>query len=199
MEWGLIMTDTVTQTERRAVDGLRIALGVGGLIAFVLGLLVLFAPGSSAKIALTVTAVLLAIYAIIVGIVYIGASIFSRTQSGWARTGHILLGLLYVAAGIIMMMNLLATGVVVAVFIAITIGILWMLEGFFALSALGGSAASGGSKVWTVIYAIISIIAGITMMFSPLMGAAVLWLLLGISMVVLGVVQVVRAFSIKAE
>jgi uncharacterized membrane protein HdeD (DUF308 family) len=32
-------------------------------------------------------------------------------------------------------------------------------------------------------------------MLSPLLGAVTLWLLLGISMVVMGVVQVVRAFK----
>lgn len=187
------MTTPETNTLQRAGDGLRVALGVGGLIAVALGLFVLFAPGSSAKIALTATAVLLGIYAVIVGVVYLGTSIFSRTLGGWARTGHILLGLLYIIGGAIMMSNLFLTGVVIAVFIAITIGVLWLLEGIMAFTVLKSSE----NKVWTVIYAVISILAGITMMFTPMMGATVLWLLLGISMVVLGVVQVVRAFTLK--
>jgi uncharacterized membrane protein HdeD (DUF308 family) len=52
-----------------------------------------------------------------------------------------------------------------------------------------------GNKTWTVIYGIISVIAGLSLMLSPLLGAVTLWLLLGISMVVMGVVQVVRAFK----
>lgn len=186
--------DPTFTAERHAVDSVRIILGVGGLIAVALGLFVLFAPNSSGKIALVATAMLLSIYALITGLVYLGTAIFSRTLGGWARTGRVLLGLLYVIGGVIMISNLLMTGVVVAVFVSIIIGVLWLFEGILALSMLRKS----DNKVWMVIYAVISIIAGLVLMFSPLMGAATLWLLLGISMIVLGVVQVVRAFSVKA-
>ena len=186
--------DPTVTAERHAVDSVRIILGVGGLIAVALGLFVLFAPNSSGKIALVATAMLLSIYALITGLVYLGTAIFSRTLGGWARTGRVLLGLLYVIGGVIMISNLLMTGVVVAVFVSIIIGVLWLFEGIHALSMLRKS----DNKVWMVIYAVISIIAGLVLMFSPLMGAATLWLLLGISMIVLGVVQVVRAFSVKA-
>ena len=40
--------------------------------------------------------------------------------------------------------------------------------------------------------------AGIILLLSPLWGAIVLWWLLGISLVVLGIIQVVRAFTFKA-
>lgn len=186
--------DPTVTAERHAVDSVRIILGVGGLIAVALGLFVLFAPNSSGKIALVATAMLLSIYALITGLVYLGTAIFSGSLGGWARTGRVLLGLLYVIGGVIMISNLLMTGVVVAVFVSIIIGVLWLFEGILALSMLRKS----DNKVWMVIYAIISIIAGLVLMFSPLMGAATLWLLLGISMIVLGVVQVVRAFSVKA-
>ena len=186
--------DPTVTAERHAVDSVRIILGVGGLIAVALGLFVLFAPNSSGKIALVATAMLLSIYALITGLVYLGTAIFSGSLGGWARTGRVLLGLLYVIGGVIMISNLLMTGVVVAVFVSIIIGVLWLFEGILALSMLRKS----DNKVWMVIYAVISIIAGLVLMFSPLMGAATLWLLLGISMIVLGVVQVVRAFSVKA-
>ena len=43
--------------------------------------------------------------------------------------------------------------------------------------------------------AVISIIAGIYLLVNALLGALVLWLLLGIMLIVLGVVQIVRAFT----
>lgn len=92
-----------------------------------------------------------------------------------------------------MMSNLLATGALVVLFITITIGLLWLFEGIMALSMLRG----GGNRAWTIAYAVISIIAGFTLMFSPFMGAAVLWLMLGISMVVLGAAQAIRAFMMR--
>ena len=51
------------------------------------------------------------------------------------------------------------------------------------------------SKVWSIIFAVISIIAGIVLLFSPLWGAAILWWLLGIALIVLGIINVVRAFT----
>ncbi|QIM19503.1 hypothetical protein G7066_14645 [Leucobacter coleopterorum] len=178
----------------RASDGMRIAFGVGGLIAVVLGLLVLFFPVKSGAVVLQIVAAIIAAYALVMGVVYIGSAIFSRTLGGWARTGHILLGLLYIVGGVIMMVNLGATAAVLTVFLTVIIGVLWLFEGIMAFTTVSQS----NNKVWTVIYGIISVIAGLVLMLSPLMGAITLWILLGISMVVLGVVQVVRAFSMKS-
>ncbi|GAA1600130.1 HdeD family acid-resistance protein [Leucobacter chromiireducens] len=192
------MTDTTTPTEptleARFTDGVRTAFGVGGLIALVLGLLIIFNPAKSGAVAMQVLAVIMAAYALVVGVVYLGSSIFSRTLGGWARVGHILLGLLYIAGGIIMMLNIGSAAVVLALFLSITVGILWLFEGVMAFTV----ASKSDSKIWTIIYGVISVIAGITLMVSPMLGAVTLWLLLGISMIVMGIVQVIRAFTVKS-
>ncbi|KUF06832.1 HdeD family acid-resistance protein [Leucobacter sp. G161] len=187
------VTDRTEPTlEARATDGARVLFGVGGLIAIVLGLFVIFAPKTSAGVTLTLVAALIGAYAIVTGIVYVGTAIFSRGVGGWSRVGHILLGLLYVAGGVIIMSNLVFAGVVTALMFSIMVGILWLFEGVLAFA----TASKSESKVWSIIYGIISVLAGIALLFSPLMGAVTLWWLLGISMVVLGVVQVVRAFRV---
>lgn len=179
---------------QREGDGLRIAFGVGGLVAIVLGLLVLFFPTKSGAVALQIVAVVLAAYALVTGVVYVGMALFGRSKGGWARTGHILLGLLYIAGGVIMIANLGATAVVLAVFLTVTVGILWLLEGVLAFVTLKQSE----NKVWTIVFGLLSIVAGIVLILSPLVSAVTLWFLLGLSMLVLGVVQVVRAFSMKS-
>ncbi|MHA3685345.1 HdeD family acid-resistance protein [Leucobacter sp. HY1910] len=176
----------------RVSDGVRTALGIGGLIAIVLGLLILFFPVKSGEVAMQIVAAIMAAYALVAGVVYIGTSLFSKSLGGWARTGHILLGLLYIAGGVIMMTNLGATAAVLAVFLSVTIGVLWILEGIMSFTLVKGS----DSKSWTIIYGAISVIAGLVLVLSPLMGAVTLWLLLGISMVVMGLVQVVRVFQL---
>ena len=85
------MSSPETTLLQRASDGVRTAIGVGGLIAVVLGLLIIFFPLKSGEVALQIVAAIIAAYALVVGVVYIGSSIFSRTLGGWARTGHILL------------------------------------------------------------------------------------------------------------
>jgi len=178
---------TESAAEKSAVNGIRTALGIGGVLSVIVGILILAWPG---KTAMVVTAII-AIYAIAAGLVYGGLGIFSKTKGGWARIGHIVLGIVFIIAGIVAFLNLGAATEWLALFLGILVGILWIVEGVVALSTLGDAASKG----WTVFFAIISIIAGIVLLFSPLWGAAVLWWLLGISLIVLGIIQIVRAFT----
>ncbi|MCK8466035.1 DUF308 domain-containing protein [Microbacterium sp. KSW4-16] len=170
---------------------IRISLAVAGVLALVAGIVLLVWPVKSAVI---VTAIF-ASYLVVAGLVYIGLGIFSSAKGGWARVGHIVLGLLYVAAGIIAFFNLNAAAATLAFVVVIFIGISWIVDGVVALTLLG----SDGSRVWTVLYALLSIVAGIIVLFSPLIAGFAFWLLLGISLIVLGIIQIVRAFTLGKD
>lgn len=172
---------------------LRLAFGVGGLIAALLGLFIIFFPVESGAATMGIVAVVIGVYALIVGAVYIGTALFSKGVSGWARTGPILLGVLYLIGAIVVFVNVGIAAAVLAVFLSVTIGLLWLFEGIMAFVGMN----HGGNKVWHIIYGIISIIAGLSLVISPLVGAVTLWWLVGISLVVLGVVQMVRAFQAR--
>ncbi|GAA3624543.1 HdeD family acid-resistance protein [Microbacterium awajiense] len=178
---------TESAAEKSAVNGIRTALGVGGVLAVIVGILVLVWPG---KTAMVVTAII-AIYAIAAGLVYAGLGIFSKSKGGWARVGHIVLGVLFVIAGIIAFLNLGAATAWLALFLGILVGIMWIIEGIVSLSTLGDASSKG----WTIFFAIVSIIAGVVLLFSPLWGAVVLWWLIGIALIVLGIINIVRAFT----
>lgn len=182
---------TESAAEKSAVNGIRTALGVGGVLAVIVGILILVWPGKTAA----VVAAIIAIYAIVAGLVYAGLGIFSKTKGGWARVGHILLGILFIIAGVVALFNLTATTAWLAVFIGILVGIMWIVEGIVALSTLGDAASKG----WSIFFAILSIVAGLVVLFSPVWGAVVLWWLLGISLVVLGIINIVRAFTFKGD
>ncbi|GAA3771383.1 hypothetical protein GCM10022240_24410 [Microbacterium kribbense] len=179
-------TDSSSATSAVA-RGIRTSLGVGGIIALIIGILILVLPG---KTAVVVTAII-AIYAIVVGLVYLGLGLFSQATGGWARVGHIVLGAIFILAGIVAFMNLRLAAASLAVFLGILVGIMWIIEGIVALTTLGSSRAKG----WTAFFAVLSIVAGIILLLSPLWGALVLWWLLGISLVVLGITQILRAFT----
>lgn len=179
-----------TSTFTPVAKGLRLALLAGGLIAILFGIAVLAWPTKTAE---AVTGVI-AVWAIVAGLVYIAMSIVSTEQSTGSRVGHGLLGVLYVLAGIYAFFALQATTVVLAVFVTLMIGIMWIIEGFTALFSLGES----DSKGVTIFFAIISVLAGISLVTTPLWGAGFLWWLIGISLLVLGVLNVIRGFSIKA-
>lgn len=176
-----------TSLEKSSLNGIRTAFGIGGVLSVIMGLLILIWPGRTAAVATAI----IAIYAIAAGLAYAGLGIFSKTKGGWSRVGHILLGVVFIVAGIVAFANLGATAVWLGVFLGILVGIMWIVEGVVAFSTM----AESSSRVWSAVFATISIIAGIVLLFSPLMGAAVLWWLLGISAIVLGIVQIVRAFT----
>ncbi len=188
------MVDTTTTpastSKQDSGEGSLILFGVGGLIAVILGLFVLFAPKATAGAALLLIAALIGIYAVVTGLVYFGTAFLSKSIGAWSRVGYILLGVLYVIGGVIIMSNLLFSGVVTALLFSIMIGVIWIFEGVFSFV----TASKSESTVWSIIYGIISLAAGAVLIFSPLMGAITLWWLLGIGMVVLGVAQIIRAF-----
>lgn len=186
--------DSMTQPDstdstwsRAALSAIRTGLGLSGLVAVVVGVLILVWP---AKTAVVVTGII-AVYAIIGGLVYAAIGVFTKIQHGWSRVGSIALGVLFVIAGIVAFLNLGATTAWLAGFIGILVGIMWIIEGIVSLSTLSHAQ----SKPWTLFFAIISILAGLILLFSPLYAIAALWWLLGIMLVVLGVVQILRALS----
>lgn len=182
---------TASEAEKSAVNGIRTALGVGGVLALIVGILILVWPGKTAA----VVTVIIAIYAIAAGLVYAGLGIFSKTKGGWARIGHIALGILFIIAGVVALFNIGQTTAWLALFLGILIGIMWIVEGIVALSTLGDAASKG----WSIFFAILSIVAGIIVLFSPIWGVIVLWWILGISLIVLGIINIVRAFTFKGD
>lgn len=185
------MSESLANEAKSLFRSIRITLAVSGALALIAGIVLLVWPVKSAVI---VTGIF-ASYLIVAGLVYIGLGIFSHRKGGWARVGHIVLGLLYIAAGVIAFANLGAAAATLALVVVIFIGISWIVDGVVSLSLLG----QDGSRVWTLLYALLSIIAGIVVLFSPLFAAAVLWLIFGISLVALGIVQIVRAITIGKD
>ncbi|MBS1674875.1 MAG: DUF308 domain-containing protein [Actinobacteria bacterium] len=180
-----------TTDAKSIVKSLRIFLAVSGVIALIAGLILLIWPAKSAVI---VTGIVAA-YLIVAGIVYLGLGFFSGKSGGWARVGHVLLGVLYIVAGVIAFSNLQGAAVALAIVTVIFIGVSWIFDGIVSLTLMG----QDGTKVWTLLYALLSIVAGIVVLFSPLYAAVVLWWVLGISLVVLGLVQVLRAVTMGKD
>jgi uncharacterized membrane protein HdeD (DUF308 family) len=161
---------------------------MSGVLAFVVGLLILLWPD---KTAMVVTGII-GVYLIVTGLGYVVSSFGSRTSSAWGRTGHLLLGILYIAAGVLGLTNLSTATSSLATILAILVGALWVVEGFIALTTVG---MLPGAKGWTVLFALLTILAGVLVLLSPMWAAATLWWLLGLSLVVLGVIQIVRALA----
>ena len=180
---------TAPETGQVAANRIRRSLGVGGVLAVIAGILILAWPGKS----ILVVAAIVACYAIAAGLVYLAIGIFSRKTRGWARLGHIVLSLVCLVVGVIALFNLTSPNGSPLRLLGILIGIMWIVEGIVSLSTLGDAASRG----WSIAFAILSVIAGIVVLVAPIAAMLALWWVLGVLLVVLGIMNIVRAFTIR--
>lgn len=169
------------------VKGARLALLLAGLAGIGFGTAILVWP---TKTAVALTGVI-ALYAIVAGIFYVGVGLIGKELGAGGRIAHVLLGVLYVVAGAYAFSSLRESAVFLALFLTIMVGIMWIIEGFTALFTLGQS----GSKVVGALFALLSVIAGFTLLSNAIWGAVFLWWFLAISLIVLGILNVVRAIA----
>lgn len=172
---------------QRAKNAIRGVYGVLGVMAIALGIALLIWPGVTLKIA----AVALGAYFVISGVIRIVTAIVELGLPGGWRVLDILVGLLLTVGGVVMLKNATLSGAMLAVLVTMVVGLGWMMEGVMALV----ESWHMPSSAWAVIYALISIVAGCIMLFSPL--ASTGWLILfgGCALVALGIVAIVRAFT----
>ncbi|MFT3862444.1 HdeD family acid-resistance protein [Micropruina sp.] len=176
--------NNINNPDRTATNGIRSALGIAGTISLIVGIVILVWPGKSAM----VVAGIIAVWLLLAGIVNLAIGVFSRQVGTRPRIGYLVLGALLLIAAVFTFGNLGTAAASLGVLLGIIVGISWVIEGLVGLTMLGDTA----SKVWTLLFSLLSIVAGIVVLFSPLWGATVLWLLLGFSLVILGIAQIVR-------
>ncbi|HWV49862.1 MAG TPA: DUF308 domain-containing protein [Microbacterium sp.] len=184
------MSDALSEA-KSVFTSLRVALAVSGVLSLIVGILLLVWPAKSAGVLTWI----LALFMLVAGLISIAIGIFSGKGGGWARVGYIALGLLYIIASVVAFANIATTTAVLAVIVVIFIGVSWIVDGIVSLTLLGQAASKG----WTIAFAIISILAGVVVLFSPLYAALVIWWILGITLVVVGIIQIIRAITLGKD
>ncbi|MFF1633074.1 HdeD family acid-resistance protein [Leifsonia sp. NPDC058248] len=173
--------------DRSAINGVRIALGISGVAALVLGVVLLFWPEKT----LAVAAVFLGVYFIIAGVMRVALGIFGRGINGGMRTLNIILGVLLVIAGIVALKNVSAAAVTLVIIAIAFVGIGWIIEGVMSIAESSRASRSG----WAITYGVVSILAGIVVLFLPASSAVFLLWFAAIALVVLGIIGIMRAFT----
>lgn len=172
---------------QRAKNAVRMLYGVIGVAAVLLGAALLFWPGKT----LAVAAVALGIYFVIAGVIRIvGALATLGLPSGW-RVLDVMVGFLLTVGGIVMLKNAVISGQSLALFVTMIVGIGWIMEGVMALAESWAMPSSG----WAVLYAVLSIVAGVTLLFAPMGSAVFLMIFAGVVLIVMGACSLVRAFT----
>ncbi|WP_354182790.1 DUF308 domain-containing protein [Arthrobacter sp. UYP6] len=172
----------ISELTRQTVRKIRGGMALTGLLSIVLGALVLFWPEAT----LDVVAFLFGFYFLVSGAVRVVIGLLTPL-SGGLRVLNIIMGVVLFIVGVAAIRNPLASLAV----LGLMIGIAWIVEGIMSLTEL----ESGGSRWYAIIYGIISIIAGVVVLFLPVGSLAALVIFGGIFLVVLGIVGLVRAFA----
>lgn len=163
---------------------------VSGILALVLGVLVLLLPGDSIVIA----AVLFGIYLLTTGIAQVIFAFSLHISAG----GRVLLFISGAASLVLAVLCFRHFGEGYAILLlAIWIGVGFIFRGVAtAISAISDPALPG--RAWQIFLGAISLLAGIVMIASPFESITILTLIVGIWLVVIGVFEIVSSFGIRS-
>jgi uncharacterized membrane protein HdeD (DUF308 family) len=158
-----------------------------GVLAIVAGILALAWPG----ITIYALIVLFAVYA------FIGAGLqavraFSSKSAG-PVFGHLFLGLIDLAAGVVALVWPSPTALVLVVIV----GIWAFIGGFFEIFAAFGSGETAGTRALFILGGLASIAFGAVLFARPGIGAVTLALLFGLFSLIYGISQLVLGIQLR--
>lgn len=174
-----------------AIRWVRASFAINGVIAVILGILLLIVPGWTVRFA----AVFLGVHFVVMGLVRLGLAIFGRGPSAQHRVLGILLGLLMLIAGIIILRDTVAAATALMLIVVIFTGVGWIIEGILSIVESHRSSSRG----WAIAHGIVGLIAGIIVLVIP--GWSIVWLVVfaAVSLIVLGATEIVRAFMFNRD
>ena len=156
-----------------------------GLVTLVLGIILTAHPSTS-----------LNVIAVIIGLSLIVGGVFHFIRVLDSEEGHRvwlgIAGLLEVVIGVVMIRHLNLT----IAAIGLLVGLTWIVQGVvsFMVGVLGENS---GSRLWQIIFGVISLAAGIVVVSVPTKSINVLAVLLGIWFIVMGVFEVINGIVIR--
>jgi uncharacterized membrane protein HdeD (DUF308 family) len=163
---------------------------VSGLLSLALGVLVLLLPGDS----IVAAAILFGLYLLIIGIAQVVFAFSLHVSAG----GRVLLFISGAASLVLAVLCFRHFGEGYAILLlAIWIGVGFIFRGVAtSISAISDPTLPG--RGWQIFFGVISLLAGIVMIGSPFESLAILTLIVGIWLVVLGVFEIVSAFGMRS-
>jgi uncharacterized membrane protein HdeD (DUF308 family) len=181
---GFVYYGSSAEATKQTVRTVRTGLIIGAIITAIVGILMLAFPQSSAFLA----AIIFGVFVLIRGIVRVVVGIGGPGLTGLGRTLSIITGVILLAAGVVILLNL-TVGVEV---LAIIIGISWIIDGIATLIESSRAAA----RAFSIVTGIISVLAGVAMFFLGGQGVAIIMIVIGAVALALAVVQIVGAIVV---
>lgn len=164
----------------------RVGFLATGIAAIILGILLFVVPGRTLQLA----AIVLGVNFMVAGGMRIWLGAFGQLPHGHHRVLGILFGALLLITGLIILRDSAAAAATLLLVIVIFAGIGWILDGIMAIVESGRAR----SRVWAVLYGVLSILAGIVVLAIPGWSATWLVIFAAIALVVIGIAAIIRSF-----
>ncbi|MFE2235764.1 HdeD family acid-resistance protein [Streptomyces sp. NPDC059442] len=165
------------------------ALLIAGLMALALGVIVLVWPEAT----LRVVGVLFGLYLLFSGVMQL-VTAFGTHGTTALRVMAFISGAVSILLGLFCFRGAMQS----TLLLALWIGIGWLFRGITQTVA-AASDETMPARGWQVFLGIVSALAGIVLIVSPLESARVLTVLVGVWLLVLGAVEIVTAFRVRAR
>jgi len=160
-----------------------------GIAALALGVMVLVWPEASLRVA----GVLFGVYLIVSGVLQLVAA-FGTHAATSLRVLAFISGALSILLGLFCFRGAMES----ILLLALWIGIGWLFRGITQAIA-AASDPTVPARGWQVFLGIISFIAGIVLIVAPFKSVAVLTLVAGCWLIVVGIVEIITAFGIRSS
>lgn len=181
-----------TTTVPRLLPHLWKSTLVSGLLALALGILTLAWPGET----ILVAAIFFGAYLLVTGIAQVMFA-FSLHVSASGRVLLFISGAASLVLAILAFRHFGKDPLTAILFLAIWIGVGFIFRGVAtSISAISDPTLPG--RGWQIFVGVISLLAGIVMIGSPFESLAILTLIVGIWLVVIGTFEIVSSFGIRS-
>jgi uncharacterized membrane protein HdeD (DUF308 family) len=155
-----------------------------GLVTLIIGALLVAATTAS----LTVIAILLGVVMVVSGIYYLARALGGRESHERAWRG--VCGVVFILVGLALLRHLSLSIALTGLFIGFT----WIIQGILVLmesfSGTRRHARGGLARGWAMFFGVVSLIAGIVVIASPIASVGVLTIFLGIWLIILGAIEI---------
>jgi uncharacterized membrane protein HdeD (DUF308 family) len=180
----LVPDDAGSPTAPGSADRSWVIALAGAALTFVFGVIVLAWPSAT----LSVIAILLGIQLLAFGIIRLIAGVTNSYESGGMRAATVVLGLLGIAAGLYCIRHLSVT----VGLLAFLVGLFWAIYGIVDL-VVAITAGPVPGRLLKAAVGVISLVAGLVVMFEPKASLTFLLVVLGVYLVIYGLLMAVWA------
>ncbi len=164
------------------------AIAIAALLLFALGLILLIWPRETVVVA----AILIGIALLVTGILQLLQGITAADESGGMRVAYVIIGILAILAGLYGLRHISVT----VVLLAFIVGLFWAVHGVVEI-VVAVSAPPGSGRGVVAVVGILSLAAGLIVMFWPAISLTILVVVLGIWLLCYGVLLAFLAFQLR--